>query len=100
MPQLNDDDGAHGEEEELQRQHLDPPLPLQNFRSLLNQSANGLTKKIDGAGEGEGWSVLLLHTSPSRSLLLSSGNMARNTRARSWRYSSKEACTHAPHDEE
>ena len=54
MPQLHDDDGAHGEEEELQRQHLDPPLPLQNFRSLLNQSANGLTKKIDGAGEGEG----------------------------------------------
>lgn len=35
VPQLHDDDGAHGEEEELQRQHLDPPLPLQNFPSLL-----------------------------------------------------------------
>ena len=39
-----------------------------------------------------------LRTSPTRWLLLSSGNMARNTRAQSWRYSSKETCTrtHGP----
>jgi hypothetical protein len=30
VPQLHDDDGAHGEEEELQRQHVDPPFPLHN----------------------------------------------------------------------
>lgn len=34
VPELHDDDGAHGEEEELQRQHLDPPFPLQNPKSL------------------------------------------------------------------
>nr|ACN35956.1 unknown [Zea mays] len=28
VPQLHDDDGAHGEEEELQRQHVDPPFPV------------------------------------------------------------------------
>uniref|UniRef100_A0A0A9FC25 Uncharacterized protein n=1 Tax=Arundo donax TaxID=35708 RepID=A0A0A9FC25_ARUDO len=35
--------------------------------------------------------IWILHSpSPSSWLLLSSGNMARNTRVRSWRYSSKE----------
>ena len=90
VPQLHDDDGAHGEEEELQRQHLDPPFPLHNPK--IDRFRRASWRNRQESCERVRW---WLRTSPTRWLLLSSGNMARNTRALSWRYSSKETCTRA-----
>lgn len=90
VPQLHDDDGAHGEEEELQRQHVDLPFPLHN-----NPKSIGFAGRAEEIGRSVRVMRWLIRTSPTRWLLLSSGNMARNTRARSWMYSSKETCTRA-----
>jgi hypothetical protein len=56
VAQLHDDDGAHGEEEELQRQHLDPPLSLHSNESPTNQSI-----RLPQETEGVRWVLVLVH---------------------------------------